>query len=504
MKRNSALITTLFLIASILLQSCVATIISTPKQSVKINSVPSRANVSLDDQKIGKTPTKVRIKRKTGGEIKIEKEGYKTYIQLLYPAKLNPVSFISLIFFLYPYYVDLATGAGYNLNEKELNVKLIKIPNKIDSSEVIFCNEVNLRFKAGDKLGNFYIKKKREEILYFGESLDVDAVNLKKDANNILKDLGFEVADMNGQLFSPTAQARYFIKAEVLNTRYDIKATSRYKELAKFLTECEMKIKWQLVNRNDDVKFEATTTGISTIYDKGGTAAFYDAFENSFYAFLYNEEIYEIVKQVDNTIDESLSFSIIKIKRPSNPSDNDKVINNAINSVVTIDNKDSHGSGCVISENGYIVTNYHVVRGLDKVLVKFKNGISLEGDVVRYNEEYDLALIKVKGSGFTPLPIYEGKDINIGSDIYAIGTPADKTLGQTVTKGIISGSRNILDKDLIQTDVSISPGSSGGGLINKKGYLIGIVNAKLVGQSVEGIGFAIPSYLIFDKLKIEY
>jgi len=485
-----------------LFQGCVATIVSTSKQGVRINSTPSNSQVYLDDKKIENTPTKVRIKRKHGGEIRIEKEGYKTHNELLYPAKVNPIAYTSLLFLLYPYYVDVATGAVYKLNKNELNTKLIKIPNKIDNSQTVFCNEVNFKIKAGDKLGNFYIKDKRDEILYFGESLDINAVNLKQDANNILKDLGFNVAEIKGQLFSPTAQAKYFINAEILKTKYDVKASHKYEKYAKYETYCEMSVKWKLVNRNDNIKFETITTGISTKYEKGGTAAFYDAFENSFYSFLYNTEIYDIVGQVDELKNETTDFSLIQISKPEII--NDKIINTATKSIVTIDNKHSHGSGCIISKDGYIITNYHVVNGLDKVNVNFKNGFSLEGKVIRYNEDYDLALIKVSGKGFSPIRISEEKEINIGADVYAIGTPADKSLGQTVTKGIISGERKILDKKYIQTDVSINPGSSGGGLINKQGYLVGIVNAKLVGKSVEGIGFAIPANTIFEKLQIKY
>ncbi len=503
MRLKFNLLAALFIAISILFQSCVATIVSTPKQKVSVITNPSDATVYLDDKKQENTPTKIRVKRTTGGEIKIEKEGYKTHNEILYQAKHNPLSTISLLFLAFPYIVDAETGAAFRLNKKELNVNLIKIPNKIENSQVIFCDEINFKIKAGDKLGNLYIKDKRDEILYFGESLDVDAVNLKQNANDILKDLGFNIAETNGQLFSPSAQARYFIKAEVLKTRYDVIASSQYGS-TKFVTECEMNVKWQLVDRNDDVKFEVTTTGLSLKQEKGGTAVFYDAFENSFYEFLYNDDIYTIVEQTGDLINETENFSMIKIAKPKIKVESDKIINNATNSIVTIENNKSHGSGCIISEDGYIVTNYHVVGGSDKVSVKFKSGVSLEGTVVRVNEEYDLALIKVAGSGYTPLPISEDREVNTGSDIYAIGTPADKTLGQTVTKGIISGTRKIADKEFIQTDVSINPGSSGGGLINKQGYLVGIVNAKLVGASVEGIGFAIPSYIIFDQLKIQY
>jgi hypothetical protein len=288
MKRNIIFVAIFVLTIPILFQGCVATIVSTSKQKVEINSNPSDAKVYLDDVQIENSPTKVRIKRKNGGEIKIEKEGYKTHNELLYPDKVNPAAYVSMLFLFYPYYVDLATGAAYCLNKKEINVDMIKIPEKIEGSKTICCDEVKFRIKAGEKLGNYYIKDKREEILYFGESLDVDDVVLKQDANDILKDLGFKVAESKEHLFSPTAQAKYFMKAEVLETKYNVRASHKLEQYAKFETNCEMSVKWELVNTSDEVKFEATTNGKSTKYQMGGTAAFYDAFENSLYSFLYN------------------------------------------------------------------------------------------------------------------------------------------------------------------------------------------------------------------------
>ena len=87
--------------------------------------------------------------------------------------------------------------------------------------------------------------------------------------------------------------------------------------------------------------------------------------------------------------------------------------------------------------------------------------------------------------------------------MYAIGTPADQELGQTVTKGIVSGERQVEGRSFIQTDVSINPGNSGGALIDKTGMLLGVVNAKIVGRGIEGIGFAIPASRMLEVLKLD-
>lgn len=480
--RLNIILSKLLLAGTIVLQGCLATMISTPKQGVRVNSKPTRAAVYVNEKKVGNTPIKVRLKRKKNSEIRIEKEGFKDHVEILYPSKVNPLAYASCLFLYYPYAVDLATGAGFRLNKKELNINLIKLPAEIKGSQAVICDEVNVKFKAGDKLGNFYIKDEPKNILYFEKSLDVDATNLKESINSILKDAGFDVVSEDKGFFSSSTLARYLFIAEVKDINYNIRASHQYESQAKYETTCKMKVLWKLTGRNKDVKFEKSITSLSTKFEKGGLTVFYDAFENSFYKFMDNKKIYEIVKKGPEDDDAGADFSLIYMEKPRIKVAKDKLINNATKGVVTIQTKDGHGSGCVISSDGYIVTNLHVVYGHKKVQVKFRGGISIEGNVIRVDDNSDLALVKVSGTGFNPLKISESKEINIGSDVYAIGTPADKELGQTVTKGIISGERNLLDNIYIQTDVSINPGSSGGALINKSGTLIGIINAKIVGN----------------------
>ena len=117
---------------------------------------------------------------------------------------------------------------------------------------------------------------------------------------------------------------------------------------------------------------------------------------------------------------------------------------------------------------------------------------------------HDLALLKVEATGLTPFHLNLSESIDVGEAAYALGTPYDIDLGASVTKGIISGKRKDAHRTLIQTDVSISPGNSGGALIDEQGTLIGIVNEKVLGMGVEGIGFAIPTHVLPDALKLEF
>ncbi|KAF5051673.1 Trypsin-like peptidase domain protein [anaerobic digester metagenome] len=175
----------------------------------------------------------------------------------------------------------------------------------------------------------------------------------------------------------------------------------------------------------------------------------------------------------------------------------------AIKAVVTIKKDKAHGSGCIISKDGYIISNLHVTGDDEsKLKVLLGTGEELPCKIIRSNPRFDLALLKIDPVDVKPLHIVVSKEIEIGEDVYAIGTPADIELGQSITKGIISGKRKNDDQVFIQTDVSVNPGNSGGALINEKGELLGIINAKLFGQGIEGIGFAIPAYIIEEALKI--
>ena len=169
------------------------------------------------------------------------------------------------------------------------------------------------------------------------------------------------------------------------------------------------------------------------------------------------------------------------------------------------------GTGVIVTENGYIVTNAHVIydseyqSGLAKeVNVLLDDDTSYEAEVIGYDVDCDLAVLKIDESGLTPAEFGDSDSLQLGESVIAIGNPLGFDLKNTVTGGMISGlDRNITINDkcmnLIQTDTAINSGNSGGPLINKYGQVIGINSSKMSssystsGASIEGIGFAIPS-----------
>ncbi len=158
------------------------------------------------------------------------------------------------------------------------------------------------------------------------------------------------------------------------------------------------------------------------------------------------------------------------------------------------------GSGVIISADGTIVTNAHVVSGANTIRVKLKDGTSYEATLVGIDADSDIAVIKVDAKDLPFALTGDSDKLTVGEEVVAVGNPLGE-LGGTVTNGIVSALSRAInisgsEMTLIQTNAAVNPGNSGGGLFNMYGELIGIVNAKSTstssGLSVEGIGFAIP------------
>lgn len=154
------------------------------------------------------------------------------------------------------------------------------------------------------------------------------------------------------------------------------------------------------------------------------------------------------------------------------------------------------GSGVIVTGDGYIVTNNHVIEGASKIMVTLADGSEYDAKLIGTDSMTDVAVIKVNAKGLTPATYGNSDQLAVGDLAVAIGNPLGE-LGGTVTAGIISALDRELVIDgksmtLLQTDSSINPGNSGGGLFNSDGQLVGIVVAKSSGSDVEGLGFAIP------------
>lgn len=171
------------------------------------------------------------------------------------------------------------------------------------------------------------------------------------------------------------------------------------------------------------------------------------------------------------------------------------------------------GSGVILSQDGYIITNTHVIvddggKVVSDITVTLKNGEKYPATVIGADAETDIAVLKIEASGLSAAVVRNTDNaLRVGEEVLAVGNPLGE-LGGTVTNGIISALRREISVggntlNLLQTNAAINPGNSGGGLFDMQGRLVGIVNAKSSGTGIEGLGFAIPvedALSVFDQL----
>ena len=161
----------------------------------------------------------------------------------------------------------------------------------------------------------------------------------------------------------------------------------------------------------------------------------------------------------------------------------------------------SAGSGFILSHDGYVVTNHHVIENMDTITVTLYDGRKLSAALVGYDESNDIAVLKVEGENLTPVVLGDSDNLNVGDNVIAIGNPLGE-LSFTLTAGYISAKDRAISMSngsvmtLLQTDCPINSGNSGGALFNMYGEVIGITNAKYTSSagetSIDNIGFAIP------------
>jgi len=169
-------------------------------------------------------------------------------------------------------------------------------------------------------------------------------------------------------------------------------------------------------------------------------------------------------------------------------SDFSDLVDDVIKSVVSVQTDVSIGSGVIFDSDGYIVSNYHVIKGAKSGAVRTYDGSSHSVSIIGYDEKKDIAVLKIDGA-FKRLKFADSNVVDVGERVLALGSPAG--LEFSVNEGIISARRMIDGKEYFQTDVAMNPGNSGGPLIDASGKIVGVNNFKL--KDYEGLNFAISS-----------
>lgn len=520
--------TKIILLFSIYLLSGCASILNTRYQKVTIDTKKNE-QVFIDEKELMKKNGKYLIKRdRKPKQITIKKDETKDRNFVIMQYKKSPLYIISFIPFgilLYPPYLDHGHKSWnydkeiqipeetYSVFKKASNMKEIKI-NKVSFD----LNQTNIKYRNYSTYKSYIRNKDKDKVKAITsddkEKIEIEKTIFSEALNELLKEKGYidttkkvlKGSYLNNLLINATIKdyTLSHVSNEILPAfgfvSYDTKEGMLYVNL---------KIEWEIMDFYNKViytQISNSTSGQFAIMDynkkeKVLQKVIKDGLEVGLLEFMNSNKVQSYL--INNSQQEKENaFEEIKISAPKTYVSN---LSQAVKSTVTIKSENNFGSGFIISNDGFIISNYHVVSDSNKIEVITNEGLIFEAEVVRVSKIYDLALIKIKADNLIPFNIIDKIEILMGTDVYAIGTPTAEDLSQTISKGIISGIRNIENNSkLIQTDASVNFGNSGGPLILKTGQVLGVVNSKITGLGIEGVAFGIPAYEILNKLKIRF
>lgn len=316
---------------------------------------------------------------------------------------------------------------------------------------------------------------------------------------------GYNIAGNRDALFEDVHEkkADYVVAGIIRDVHANVCYANPKKNLA--TAEAALSIDWQVYShRTRDIAFKATTEGSSQMLrpqPEPGADAISRAFLAASRNLLADPRFHELLTgsgmDQDSRPREPITVAYETVpKKPSKSAES--LVADSRMAVVTVFAGDALGSGFVISKDGYLLTDEHVVGSSRYVRVKFVTGREVNGEVVRVDRKRDVALVKLEDDIYPSLPLGESSRVQPGADVFAIGTPLEETFGQTVTKGIVSGYGEEDGQRILRSDVSIQKGNSGGPLLDRSGVVVGLsVNAYTL--LPEGIGIGLNGFIPIEE-----
>jgi len=325
-----------------------------------------------------------------------------------------------------------------------------------------------------------------------------------------LTTLGFDVIGQTRDLFDDGGdrRAEYLIGGTIKSLLVD--ACLPHSGLGDASTargSAWLEVEWQIYNRLDRKVIATITTRTGAARPKaewgGIESMILAAFADNVRALAATGQLqrYLVGEPADMTI----------ARRPGNalaplaialPASGVGGLSEAVGATVLVQSGSGHGSGFLISSDGYFLTNHHVVGSATYVKMRWSDGLETLGEVIRSDRGRDIALIKGDARRRAPIRL-RASTPDVGTAVFAIGAPLDKALQNTLTRGVVSAHRVIDGYSFIQSDVSVGPGNSGGPLIDEKAALIGItVSGVRIGEAPQGINYFIPADDALDFLGV--
>ena len=482
-----------------------ARILSPQKGPNTFDTEPTAADVyDGNNIKLGTTPIDLNLIPQKTKLLKVKKEGYQEAEMNVRIEYKNEILFVDAMLLCIPCILDINSNNIYSFSPENATLRLRKELKERNASIKIAIDKVYLEKKDGllGKINSHFVHLNDKLLTRTFGDLDEQDEIIKSVLNKSFFDVSYfsNVANIKSAMDKP----KILIRPVVTDISFELKG----KQLIDYRGIEKISINWDIYRLAEkSVKLGTFNTQTQLNRNSGSTTNILDQLIlESSRDLLENDSIFDYLQNIEKDYMSSTKGAEIRINvlpAPKYPTIKE-ALKNAKPAVVTIINKNSFGSGFIISSDGYILTNYHVIMDEKNVTVKLNNDLKVKASLVKSNKEYDLALLHIDAEDLKTVPIGNSDLVESGDEVYAIGTPLEESLGQTITRGIISGERVIAGIKFLQTDVSINPGNSGGPLLNDLGELIGITTMKLSGEGVEGIGFCIPSNAVFEMLNIKY
>lgn len=501
----------LFLAATALMLNSCASVFAGGRQEVAIKSA-TPVKLTIDSNYIGQgREFKPILERDASSKQFIFKsEGYKTEYKIVLQNRKSNWYYMSIIPFgilLYPPLYDMAANTWTYLDSYSYPA-LRMYENSDPSNKNLIMNNISFEvnknnFKVDLYDYSDYIDGDKPRTSKSMDSIGIRSSIYSDDLEEILKKTNY--TDTINTVFMDNVNT-LTLNAKITNLVYnEVHRTYGLNLKRSKFMDAELTTFWTLQNvYGDTVHSESikTSSGQFSLdfykVEEADKMSIKDALENSLWDYIGKLKKSNLLNTEKNKIEFPNSIKIAKsTKAPTS-------ISEAMAASVTIKNKEGHGSGFVISNDGYIITNHHVVSKNGEYTVVTGDGTEYKAKVIRSNKAIDLALIKVEGKFDIAFEVPDKQNYKIGDEILAIGTPKSVQLGQSVSKGIVSGARKNKGMNYLQTDIKINKGNSGGPIVLSNGQLTSVVEYKLIGQGVEGLSFSIPAYDIFPNLNLSY
>ncbi|MHB1278850.1 MAG: S1C family serine protease [Bacteroidia bacterium] len=394
---------------------------------------------------------------------------------------------------------------SFEFAERELDNLRIPLKYSIDSVELanrMKDAEEEVIKKIQDRRG--VVSKKRLNDEYQALTQVMIENSRKEEVKNLIMD----------NLFSLMLRTRYADTSELLNMNFNNSVV--LEPVIRKMKTYEMKgirensfyrvqvtVDWNVRSTFGSLLETFSLVSESGDFTKASNEPVMDALGNGYLQLLRNPQFKKrIERQKLTDINELPLF----LNQPESPIVEKREVPKAS---VIVKTSMGHGSGFVISNDGYVISNYHVIAGRDSNFDKSIEVVDGYGNrypakVVRVNMLRDLALLKIDQNMPKAFVVPRDSSYTFMQKVYTIGAPRSVELGQSLTQGVVSGVKGFKEIQLIELNMSVNSGNSGGPVFDNQGNLHGVVVSKMVGKDIEGIAFAIPAHKIMEYLNISY